>query len=125
MQSAFDTRTIALAVGVAGIALAGCDDRRTAEANTAVSEAEVSTDLPPEAVSNVQLEAAAEAAADVAATPPPAVIAVPVPSGQQGAATGTTAAGAARAGAPGTGTAGNTTGPGGTGAAGTNTTTNQ
>lgn len=63
---------------LAATALAGCERERTAEAETSVSEAEVSTELPPAAVSEQQLEATADAAAVVAATPPPTVV-VPAP----------------------------------------------
>jgi hypothetical protein len=56
------------------LALTACgDDRtRTAEAETAVSEAQVTTDLPPGAMSDEQLQATANAAADQAATFPSA-----------------------------------------------------
>ena len=61
-------------------ALAACGaDERQAEAETPVSEAEVSTELPESVVSDEALNATAEAAADVAASPPPAVIPVPAP----------------------------------------------
>ena len=73
-----------LALGAA--ALAACDDSREAEADTPVSEAEVSTELPESVVSDDQLQATANAAADVAASPPAAVVPVPVPA--DGGATG-------------------------------------
>lgn len=60
--------------------LAGCDDTREAEAETPVAEAEVQTDLPEAAVSDQQLQAAANVAADMASQPPPAVVAVPAPA---------------------------------------------
>ena len=67
------------AILAAAAALAACgNDERQAEAETPVSEAEVSTELPESVVSDEALNATAEAAADVAASPPP-VVAVPVP----------------------------------------------
>lgn len=61
------------------MALAACDSDRTAEAETPVSEAEVSTEMPESAVSDEQLEATANAAADIAATPPSEL--APAPQG--------------------------------------------
>ena len=53
----------------AGLA-AGCgDNTREAEANTGKASAEVETTLPESAVSDTQLQAAAEGAAAVAETP--------------------------------------------------------
>ena len=63
-------------------ALSACgDEDRTAEAETPVSEAEVSTELPEGVVSDQQLEATANAAADLAATPPAEIVPVPVGGG--------------------------------------------
>jgi hypothetical protein len=63
-------KTVRIAGLVGAFALAGalsaCGGRE-AESHTATSEAEVSTDLPPEQVSEAQLKAAAEAAAHAAA----------------------------------------------------------
>lgn len=62
------------------IALGGCGEgERAAEADTPVSEAEVRTELPEGAVSDEQLQTAADAAANMAASPTPEVIPVPVP----------------------------------------------
>lgn len=81
---------MALAAASAGAVaiIGGCGNERTAEADTPVSEAEVSTDLPESAVSDERLQASADAAAQVAATPPSEVIAVPVPAGNGAATTG-------------------------------------
>lgn len=72
------------AAAVGGLlALTACGEgERTAEAETPVSEAEVSTELPETVVSDNQLEATANAAAELAARPPAQVIPVPVPAGQ-------------------------------------------
>lgn len=70
----------------ASIALSGCEGERQAEANTAVSEAEVSTELPESVVSDDQLQTSAEVAANLAASPPPEVAVVPVPVGNEPAA---------------------------------------
>ena len=61
---------------IGAAALTACGDRE-AEGETAVSEAEISTELPESVVSDEQLQAAADAAAQVAATPPPQVVVVP------------------------------------------------
>lgn len=79
---------ISAAAAAALVAVAGCENERTAEADTPVSEAEVSTELPDTVVSDEQLEATANVAADIAATPPPEVVPVPVTTGN-GAATAT------------------------------------
>lgn len=81
------TGLAAAAVG-ALVTVTACDSERTAEADTPVSEAEVSTDLPESAVSDQQLQATANVAADIAATPPPEVVPVPVPVGNQSANAG-------------------------------------
>lgn len=65
----------------ASFALAACDNTREAESETPVSEAEVSTELPETVVSDEQLEATANAAADMAATPPAVVVPVPADGG--------------------------------------------
>ena len=94
-------------VAAAALGLAACgDNERTAEAETPVSEAEVSTELPEGVVSDTQLEAAANAAAEVAAMPPPDVVPVPVPppAGNGAAGAGAAGTGAAGTGAAGTGT---------------------
>ena len=75
-----------LALLIAAAVLSGCGGDREAEADTPVSEAEVSTELPESVVSDNQLQASANAAAQVAATPPPEVVFVPVPTGQPGQA---------------------------------------
>lgn len=93
---ASSTRVAFAAASVAGLVMiTGCSDERTAEADTPVSEAEVSTDLPESVVSDQQLQATANAAADIAATPPAEVVPVPVPAGntaatRDGSATATT-----------------------------------
>lgn len=96
------------AIGSASlIALSGCDNERSAEADTPVSEAEVTTELPESAVSDEQLQMSANVAADMAASPPPEIVAVPVPGG--GTAAGENAAagaGAAQANTTTTNTAG-------------------
>ena len=83
-------RAAILPIALAG--LAACDDgERTAESETPVSEAEVSTELPETVVSDATLNAAADAAANIAASPPPTVLPVPVPAGDaaQGTQQGT------------------------------------
>ena len=91
---------LALSMG----ALAACGDRE-AESETPVAEAEVSTDLPEQVVSDQQLQGTADAAAATASSPPPTVVAVPVPA--QGATGGTMGA----TGTTGTGTGAPTTQP--------------
>ena len=95
MKHLANSARLALTAASAGalMLVAGCDNERTAEADTPVSEAEVSTELPETVVSDEQLQASADAAAQVAATPPSGVTVVPVPSG--GAAAGTNTAVAA------------------------------
>jgi hypothetical protein len=64
---------IAVAIGGASalLALTACGGGdREAEAETSVSEAEVTSQLPEEVVSEEQLDAVATAAADAAASPP-------------------------------------------------------
>ena len=83
-----------VAISAAVAALSACGDgERSAEADTAVSEAEVSTELPESVVSDEQLEATANAAAEIAATPPAQVVPVPVPSGGASAANNQTGTG--------------------------------
>ena len=72
-------RSIFIALGAASLAACGGD--REAEAETPVAEAEVSTELPETVVSDNRLEATANAAAQVASTPPSRVVVVPVPVG--------------------------------------------
>lgn len=74
--------------------LAACGDRE-AEGETAVSEAEVSTELPETIVSDEQLQATANAAAEIAATPPTEVVVVPAGPNQAGAAAGQATTGSA------------------------------
>lgn len=81
MHSGDAIRTVGVTALFAAALLAGCDETREAESETPVAEAEVSTELPESAVSDAQLEAAANVAADMASQPPPAVIAVPAPEG--------------------------------------------
>lgn len=78
------------ALFAASAALSACDQDREAEAETPVSEAEVGTDLPEAAVSDEQLQATADAAAEVASEPLPDVVAVPVPGETGAGATQTT-----------------------------------
>lgn len=75
----------ALFVGLGAAALAACGGDREAEGETPVAEAEVSTELPESVISENQLEATANAAAQAASTPPAQVVVVPVPAGQGGA----------------------------------------
>jgi hypothetical protein len=83
--TAFRT-TVAAAGASALLALSACGEGdREAEAETPVSEAEVSTQLPESVVSDEQLEATANAAADIAASPPAQIVPVPVGGGQPGA----------------------------------------
>lgn len=79
-------RTVAtLALLGAAAALAACGGRE-AESETPVAEAEVETELPESVVSDEQLQATANVAAEVVSEPPPpAVVAVPV-GNEQGAA---------------------------------------
>ena len=74
----------ALVAGLGAAALAACGGDREAEGETPVAEAEVSTELPESVVSDNQLEATANAAAQAASTPPAQVVIVPVPAGQGG-----------------------------------------
>lgn len=71
-----------LPVALAGLAACGDAGERTAEAETPVSEAEVTTELPNTVVTDATLNAAAEAAANIVASPPPTVVPVPVPAGE-------------------------------------------
>ena len=66
---------------IGAVALTACSGDREAEAETPVAEAEVSTELPESVVSDNRLEAAANAAAEVASSPRPEVVFVPVPAG--------------------------------------------
>lgn len=77
-------RSVLTALGAASLAACGGD--REAEAETPVAEAEVSTELPETVVSDNRLEATANAAAQVASTPPSQVVVVPVPVGGNGQA---------------------------------------
>ena len=76
--------------------LAACGDKeRTAEAETPAAQAEVTTKLPENQVSDQQLQSAAEGAAAVAETPQAgsSVVVSPEPTAPAtGAATGTAAA---------------------------------
>ncbi len=86
------SRAIGLAaVSAALVALSACgDSERSAEAETPISEAEISTELPESVLSDNQLEATANAAAELAATPPGQVVGVPVaPDGSAGGVTAT------------------------------------
>lgn len=79
----------AVAGASALLTLAACGEGdRTAEADTPVSEAEVSTELPETVVTDEQLEATANAAAEMAASPPPQVVPVPIPGGEGAAGAG-------------------------------------
>ena len=79
-------KKIALVALAAVLPLAACGNERTAESETPVSEAEVSTELPESVVSDTTLNATADAAAEMAATPPATVIPVPVDGTTNGAA---------------------------------------
>lgn len=70
------TTLIALAAtAAAGLALSACGDgERTATAETSVAEAEVTTEMPEGAVSDAQLEAAANRAAANASQPQPGAL---------------------------------------------------
>ena len=87
-------------LAASGLALSACDRERSAEAETSVSEAEVSTELPESVVSDQRLEAAANASAAVAASPPARVVVIPAapgtppPAGQAAATQGATSSAA-------------------------------
>lgn len=103
VETAFRT-SLAAAGASALLALSACGGGdREAEAETPVSEAEVSTELPETVISDEQLEATANAAADLAASPPAQVLPVPVPGGQGAAGAGQAGAGQAGAGRAGAG----------------------
>jgi hypothetical protein len=70
--------SIGAALALSAGSLAACSGEREAESETPVAEAEVKTDLPEEAMSDAQLQGAADAAAAAASTTSPAM--------QQGAA---------------------------------------
>ena len=73
-------------IGLGAASLAACGGDREAEAETPVAEAEISTELPESVVSDNQLQATANAASQVASTPPSQVVVVPVPVGANGEA---------------------------------------
>lgn len=78
--------TLAAAAGL-GLALSACgDDDRTATAETSVAEAEVTTEMPPAAVPDSQLEASANQAAANASQPQQGSL---TPPGQTGGDTQT------------------------------------
>lgn len=71
----FSAAALTLAAG-----LAACEPgEREAEAETPVSAVEVETDLPPSAVSDQQLQEAADQAAGIAASPTPGAAVSPTP----------------------------------------------
>lgn len=95
------------------LGVAACDGERTAEAETPISEAEVSTELPETVVSDQRLQAAAGASAAMAASPPAQVVVVPGPPAAAQMQGAQPAAGAqAGTGMQGAGTAGTTAQPG-------------
>jgi hypothetical protein len=64
------TALTVLAAAAAALALSACgDDDRTATAETSVADAEVTTEMPEGAVTDAQLEAAANRAAANASQP--------------------------------------------------------
>lgn len=62
-----------LGLTAAIVLLAGCEQGRRAEAETAVAKAVVTTEMPVGAVSEEQLQRAADTAARIASTQPQAV----------------------------------------------------
>lgn len=84
-------RLCALGASAALFSLSACDSdpRREAEAETPVAKAEVSTELPESVVTDEQLQTTANAAAQIASTPPPQIIEIPVNSGQPSGAANT------------------------------------
>lgn len=85
IETAFRT-SVAMVGASALLALSACEGDREAEAETPVSEAEVSTELPETVISDEQLDATANAAADLAATPPAQIVPVPAGPGAAGQA---------------------------------------
>ena len=64
------TLLMSVTVAAAALALSACgNNERTAEAETSVAEAEVTTEMPEAAVSDAQLEATANRAAADASQP--------------------------------------------------------
>ncbi|MBU1384550.1 MAG: hypothetical protein KKG14_11490 [Alphaproteobacteria bacterium] len=63
------TVLLTFAATAAALALTACSDDRTATAETSVAEAEVTTDMPDAAVTDAQLEAAANQAVATASQP--------------------------------------------------------
>ena len=64
------TAYIALAAaGVLALGLSGCSQQRKAEADTGTAKAVVSTDAPPAAVPDAQLQQQAQQAATASSTP--------------------------------------------------------
>ena len=72
MERAKAWASVAAALALSMGALAACGDRE-AESETPIGEAEVSTELPEQVVSDQQLQGTADAAAANASTLPPAV----------------------------------------------------
>jgi hypothetical protein len=63
-------RYVALGIGfLAALGLAACSQERKATADTGTAEATVSTDAPPAAVPDSQLQSQAQQAATAASTP--------------------------------------------------------
>jgi hypothetical protein len=60
---------VMIATGVLALGVSGCSQGRKAEADTGTAKAVVSTDAPPSAVPNAQLETQAVQAATAASTP--------------------------------------------------------
>jgi hypothetical protein len=58
-----------VATGVLALGVSGCSQGRKAEADTGTAKAVVTTDAPPSAVPNAQLETQAVQAATAASTP--------------------------------------------------------
>ena len=84
MERAKAWASVGAALALSMGALAACGDRE-AESETPIAEAEVSTELPEQVVSDQQLQGTADAAAANASTPPATV---PAPGATGGAQAG-------------------------------------
>ena len=63
------TAYLALAAGVLALGISACSQERKAEADTGTAKAVVSTDAPPSAVPDSQLQQQAQQAATASSTP--------------------------------------------------------
>ena len=92
MERAKAWASVGAALALSMGALAACGDRE-AESETPIAEAEVSTELPEQVVSDQQLQGTADAAAANASTPPATVPAQGATGGAEGTTGGAPAAG--------------------------------